>query len=369
MTLDNLPQLGTGVAAMPTVFRTVTAQVAEHLRAAVSQGRWKGVLPGRGRLAEELGVNQKTVEAALRQLEREGFLVNPGKGHRRRIKMRSDCRPPALRVAILLGEAGDRSGALFVELRHRLEAAGHTAFYPAKTLVDLGMNPARIAGLVSRTPADAWVVTAGSLDVLAWFARLPVPVFALFGPMRGFRIAGAVPNKAKTLAQATRALLELGHRRICFLVRPRRRLPAPGMQERAFLAELEACGCQPSAYHLPEWDESIESFHRMLERLFHVTPPTALIVDEAAFFVSVMQFCLGRRLRVPEDVSLVCTDDDPAFAWCHRPITHIAWDSRPVIRRVIEWANNVGRGKIDLRQTISAARFVPGATMGPAKTV
>ena len=44
-------------------------QVAAHLRGELGQGRWSGTIPGVNRLAVELGVNRKTVEAALEQLD------------------------------------------------------------------------------------------------------------------------------------------------------------------------------------------------------------------------------------------------------------------------------------------------------------
>ena len=70
------------------------------------------------------------------------------------------------------------------------------------------------------------------------------------------------------------------------------------------------------------------------------------------------------RLRVLEDVSLVCTDADPAFDWCRKSVAHIRWDSGPVLRRVLRWVNRVSHGKEDLRQTHTPAEFVPGGTIG-----
>jgi DNA-binding transcriptional regulator YhcF (GntR family) len=352
---------------MPAVFRTVTAQVADHIRTALMQGRWSGNLPGRNQLASELGVNSKTVEAAVRQLENEGVLVNLGAGRRRRIELPAKASAPSLRVAILLSEKVDRSLEYIVDLRHQLREAGHSAFHPADTLNELGMAPAHVAGLVARTAAEAWVVMAGSRDVLEWFAARPVPAFALFGPMRGLHLAGAAPDKAPAFSEATRALLDLGHRRIALLVRSRRRLPTAGPPEQAFLDALKARGIPPTRYHLPDWDENPASFHAMLNAMFRVTPPSALIVDEAAHFVAVMQFCLARRIRVPEDLSLICTDADPAFAWCQPSIAHIAWDSQPLVRRVLKWADGISRGKGDVRQTFAVAKFMPGGTMGPTK--
>lgn len=80
-----------------------------------------------------------------------------------------------------------------------------------------------------------------------------------------------------------------------------------------------------------------------------------------------MQFCITRRIRVPEDLSLICTDDDIVFSWCHRSIAHITWDRPPVVRRVVQWADNVSRGKTDLRQTFNAARFAAGGMIGPPR--
>jgi DNA-binding LacI/PurR family transcriptional regulator len=257
----------------------------------------------------------------------------------------------------------DRSLSYMVDITHLLREAGHTAFYAEKTLVDLTMNPKRIAILANHTPADAWVVTSGSHDVLKYFANGPKPAFALFGATRGLRIAATAPDKKPAIAEATRTLIGHGHTRIALLARPRRRLPFPGGTEQAFLDELQAHGIQPAPYHLPDWEDNPGSFHAMLEAMFRVTPPTALIVEEAAHFVAVMQFGAARRIRVPEDLSLICTDADPAFDWCPRSVAHIDWDNRPIVRRVIQWAENVSRGKADLRQTFSSAKFILGGTV------
>ena len=42
------------------------------------------------------------------------------------------------------------------------------------------------------------------------------------------------------------------------------------------------------------------------------------------------------------------------------------WDHRLVVRRVVQWANNVARGRDDRRQTLTKAEFVEGGTIGPA---
>jgi LacI family transcriptional regulator len=220
--------------------------------------------------------------------------------------------------------------------------------------------------MVEGIEADAWVVCGGPRELLEWFAARDTPAFALFGRRGGLPLAGTGPDKPSTYATAVRHLLGLGHRRIVLLTRSARRLPQPGAPERAFLDALRTAGIAPGPYHLPDWEETPAGFHACLGELFRVTPPTALIVDEVGFFFATQQFLARRGRRVPEDVSLVCTDADPHFDWCRPSIAHIRWDSAPVIRRIVNWVANVNRGKADLRQTYTPAEFVPGGTIGPA---
>lgn len=348
---------------------SVGEQVAAHLRGELRRGRWSGTIPGRGELAVELGMNTAAVEVALRLLEKEGLLVSQGAGRRRLIKLPDGQTPSGLRVAILLFEAVESKTDYMIEIRHLLMEAGHAPFFPAKTMMGaLGMDVKRVARYVESTEADAWVVDAGSREVLKWFAAQPTPAFALAGRMRGLSIAGTKPDKMPAYAAVTRKLIEFGHRRVSLLVRKERRLPEPGGCERAFLDELESHGIPIGAYNLPEWEESIEGFHNLLHSLCQVTRPTALIIDEAPLFIAAQQFLGNRGLRVPEDISLVFTDPDPHFAWCNPSVAHIRWESRATVHRLVRWADNVARGKKDIGQWFTKAEFVEGGTIGPARS-
>lgn len=340
-------------------------QVAVYLRHELIRGHWSGFLPGVDRLSEELGVSRKTVEAALRILENEGLLTSQGPRRKRSIEVRDDQQKRGLRVAILLSEKADRQLEYVIGLHYELVDSGHTVHFAPVSLVDIGNDVRKLSRLVERTAVDAWLVLAGSREVLEWFSKQPIPTFAVFGRRRGLAIAGVGPNKPPVCAEATRTLIGLGHKRIALLTRKVRRLPQPGESERAFLGELESHGIPPGPYHLPDWEETIDGFHARLEALFRVTPPTALIVDEATLFAATQQFLARRGLRVPDDVSLICTDADSSFAWCKPSISHIRWDSRPVVRRIVRWAANISMGKHDIRQTLTGAEFIHGGTIGP----
>ena len=350
----------------PLRILSASEQVAGHLREELLRGTWHATMPGEDRLVAQLGVGRDTVKIALRHLEEEGLLMGQGAGRRRKIVLPEDHAPPGLRVALLLFDTQAQGDDYMIDLRHRLEAAGHLPFYADKTLDELGRNIGRVARYVKRTEADAWIVAAGSHDILEWFARQETPAFALFGAREGVPIAATGPDKTPTLAEMTRHLLALGHRRISFIVRHEHRQPEPTRAVRAYLDELEAAGVKTGAFNLPDWEESREGFESLLDSMFGgLTPPTALILDEAFQFHASHHHLSRRGLKVPGDVSLICTDDDPGFVWCEPPVSHIRWDSRPVVRRIVRWASNMARGKDDRRQSLTQAEFVEGGTVGP----
>jgi DNA-binding LacI/PurR family transcriptional regulator len=114
-------------------------------------------------------------------------------------------------------------------------------------------------------------------------------------------------------------------------------------------------GISTGAYNLPDWEEDLGGFHRLLHNLFQHTPPTALVVDESIFLVATMLFLQSRGLQVPKDVSLICTDGDPRTSRgaVRRSPTSIGTPPRPA--RLSSWAG--GAAVID-----AASRLVgPGS--------
>jgi DNA-binding LacI/PurR family transcriptional regulator len=347
---------------------TASEQVAAHLRQEMAEGVRTTLMPGATRLSAELEVGHNTVEAALRQLEKEGWLIPKGAGRKRQIVLPKDnLAPRSLRVEILVCEPGDEKLEYILELHRQLAEAGHSVRFASKTLYALGRDVRRLARFVKQTEADAWVILCGSHEELEWFAKQSVPSFALFGHVKHVALPSIAPDKLQAMRSAVHRLHSLGHRRIVLTVRPDRRIPGPGLFERAFLKELEALGIPAGPYHLPNWEESSEGYHAGLDSLFKITPPTAIFIDEAQFVSAAFQFLTSRGLRVPEDVSLICTDPDPSFAWCQPSIAHISWESHPWVRRIVRWASNITRGKEDHRQSLSKSEFIDGGTIGPAK--
>jgi DNA-binding LacI/PurR family transcriptional regulator len=353
------------VEGMALRLSTYAEQVANHLRTGILSGRWTGELPGADRLGAMLNVNHTTVGTAIRLLEKEGLLANRGAGRPREIILPDRINASSLRLGFLLYERTDTKADYIIDLRHRLTEAGHAVTMPLKALIDLKMDVNRIKQLVGDTEADAWVVQAGSSEVLKWFAEQPTPAFALAGRRRGVNIASAGPDKIPALRNAVRRLVELGHRRIVMLARAERRKPLPGLMERAFLNELESLGIATGRYNLPDWEDSREGLYHRLDSFYHHTPPTALIIDEVPLYLAVERHLARLGFRAPQDVSLICQDPGESFKWFLPAVAHINWDSRPMINRIVKWADNVAQGKDDRRQSFTKAEFLEGGTIGP----
>jgi len=345
---------------------SATDQVARHLREELFRGTWRGQMPGAERLARELSVGRETVDSALLQLEMDGLLVNQGRRRGRLIQLpKGELLTPSLRVAILSYEPLPQNEGYILLLRHLLQESGHQAFFAGKCLLDLEMDVQRVARLVRKTEADAWIVVAGSREVLVWFAAEGVPTMALFGRRSAQPIAGVGPDQRPGHREAVRRLIELGHRRIVILERQSLRAGGPGAVDRAIFEEMASHGIPTSQYNLPDWEDTAEGLQRVLDQLFRITPPTALLIDEAFLYHATKDHLARRGILAPEHVSLVCTDPDPTFAWCRPTVAHIRWDPGPVLRRILRWADNVARGKDDRRQTFTKAEFIEGGTIGP----
>lgn len=225
----------------------------------------------------------------------------------------------------------------------------------------------KFARSVKRYDADAWVVTAGSLEILKYLADEGMPVFAVAGRYGSLPIAGAKPDHGVALRAATNRLTALGHRRIVMVIRKIHRTPFPGRAVQVFLDSLAANNIPVSDFNLPDWEETPEGFHAMLKSLFQLTRPTAIIAGETNLFVAIQQFLGNQGLRVPQDVSLVCADYSPSlFHFCTPSITHFEFNQNHVTRYLLRWAESISQGKVNQRQYFYRADFIEGGTIGPA---
>jgi DNA-binding LacI/PurR family transcriptional regulator len=345
-------------------------QTAVHLRDALRRSPSGSKLPGVVRLASQLGVSKATLRGAIRVLETEGVISLSEDGFSRYVTRQKLADQRRFQIGILLYDAlvteNPTSQRLVLDIQSQLERAGFGCFLSSVSQSGLRHNVAKIGRYINRTEADAWVVAAGSLHLLGWFVAQGIPCMALAGRRRSYPLASVGPDALGTTLEVIRKLIGLGHRRIVFLCRKPLRQPEPGHVVKAFIAEMAAHGIPVSAYNVPDWDESREGLKTLLDSLFRVTPPTAIIVANVQFVPAIIQFLGNRRIMIPSQISLVASDDDPSFEWCDPEISRIRWNSALAVRRIVRWAGAISRGREDLKQNLYPSEFVPGATIDRA---
>jgi DNA-binding LacI/PurR family transcriptional regulator len=340
-------------------------QLVAHLRGAISMGKLRGTMPGVRKLASTLGVSINTAIAAVEQLEREGYLKPQGIGRRSQIALPENFTRPAFRVTMLLHDNEDLQTSYVAEIHQCLKEEGYVVSLADHSLVELGMKVERVARMAKQTKTDAWVIISATQDVLEWFVTHSVPTFAMFGRFRGLPLAGTGPGKVEAFRTAARRLAELGHRSIVLLQPDHMRKPTLGLLLRETLDELESHGIQTGRYNLPDWEQTPDGLRRCLDSLFALSPPTALILDRAPEYIATQQYLARKGIFTPQDISLICTDDDLAFEWCVPSASCIRSDSRPWVRRIVRWVANVASGKEDRRQVFTKAEFVERGSIGP----
>ena len=343
-------------------------QVAWQLKEQIANGQLQGALPGVARFSKSLGVNAKTLVSALEILEKEGVVVNQGP-RRKRLVDSSKIKPNKqgqIRLCILLYEPSDRRSVNLMEIQHALTDWGHLVSYAEKSLFELKMKLPLVKEMVAQKDFDAWIVVSGSFEILEWFSQQKTPAFALFGRRHNIPIPSIGPKLDVALTEGVNCLIEQGHQRIVKICRIERRKPTPGQLERKFLKVLTHANIPTGDYNLPDWEETAEGLQELLKSLFQVTPPTALIVDEASMLFGILQFLGEHGLQSPRDVSLLCIERDPKFDWCQTSVACLDWDIAMAIRRIVKWTENVGNGISDLRRSSTPAKFVNGGTIGPA---
>ena len=88
-------------------------------------------------------------------------------------------------------------------------------------------------------------------------------------------------------------------------------------------------GIATGPYHFPDWEDSATGLPHLLDNLFRLTPPSALIINEPFVFHAVKDHLARQGILAPDRVSLVCSDPDPSFLWLRPAVSRVRWDSRP----------------------------------------
>lgn len=344
----------------PRHFSSLTAQVAAALREEIDRGVWSEWLPGERTLTEALQVSRKTLRKALAQLQREGR-VEPVHGLGNRIAARASSTAPAGApgepvVALLTPDPLERMRpytslwvnhlkTLLIEKGARLRTFDGRKYFtrhPGKALEKL----------LVQQPAACWLLANSTEATQQWFSEQAVPCVIAGSCHPGVDLPQVDLDHYALCRHAAGVLLGAGHRRVA-LLNERSGRAGDVESEAGFIAGVRE---SPHSDVLPlviHHEHSPASLGKALQRLLEMpNPPTALLLSNAASYLTVISVLAQRGLRVPRDVSVVSRDDEPFLEFLVPLPTRYATNPHAFAKKLIK----------PLRQSLAGEAIVPRST-------
>lgn len=300
---------------MPSTYQSISAQVAESLRAAVSAGDWKEILPGERQLAERLNVSRKTIRRALGMLRAEGLI----RTERSRASSLVSARKkrgagPIRRIALLLPEPIEGARPFTVLWVNRLMALLHESGMQLEVVSGskyFGSRSGRsLSRLVRAHPARCWILARSHRALQEWFAENAIPAVVAGSTHPGINLPSVDIDHRALCRHAAAAFLREGHRRLVLFLEKAGHGGDEHSEQgfREGLAshhdELKPLICRPA--------KGPASVTRELRRLQQLpSPPTGFLLSNSFSYLTALSYFASIGLRVPQDVSLISRDEEP----------------------------------------------------------
>lgn len=138
-----------------------------------------------------------------------------------------------------------------------------------------------------------------------WFEQRKIPTVISGTRSAGCALPGVRLDSRALGRHAAGALLRYGHRRIGVVLTK----SDPGL--RIGLEETFETTAATAGVHFVEIDESASAVARSVDRMLALAQrPTAIFVASARPYLSVQTRLAQHGLRIPQDISLLCRDDE-----------------------------------------------------------
>ncbi|MSU66255.1 MAG: GntR family transcriptional regulator [Opitutus sp.] len=295
---------------------SLVSQTVGILRQEIADGIWRYWLPGERALGDTLQVSRNTLRAALVQLKREG-LIRSAHGAGTQILAGVPSKRPRLKshdVALLsldpLEELRPSQTLWIDEMRSLLSERGcRLRVFHGRRYFRANPGP-ELKKLVSRNPHGCWVLNLSNRNVQAWFAKSGLPCIVAGSIYPGIELPFRDLDHRAMCRHAAGVLLGQGHRRIALITHKSPRAgdveSAEGLEEgvaKSSHRDAQVVTC----FH----DSTTGSICQMVRRLVEQKQrPTALVVVNPFWYLTVSSKLAQLGVRIPEDMSVISRDED-----------------------------------------------------------
>jgi len=357
---------------------TVSQRIAREVRSAILEGQHAphSRLPSYREICARYGASLNTVRRALDTLEKEGLLY---RRERAGAFVRAPSTPPPTGPQCLNFFQAPQPPE-----RHRFQAdylVGYTRALEhhnikMRFIVCADNTPASESLLSDQFSfAEQGCVFADTIPpaILAWLHERSIPaVVHYYTPTPPPRLPPhhrVCINKVGAFFDATRHLLNLGHRRIG-ITSLRRLTPAPGPEYEGYASALRAAGLDPDpALCLPWFTEDPGRVEEpLLAFLRRPNRPTAIIAGNDATAIAILNAARQLGVSVPGQLSVVGYQDIPEAAAAVPPLTTMLSPKRLQGQTAVEMLLTAAGGDGEFKDQVIHCRLIERQSSAPPES-